>query len=139
MEKGYKENIWIYCHSSDLNYIIFCHFKRSRYLRQVFRPACPAERFPKPFLTTPLHTHTGISSKFHVINFNSQDIFFYIYIIPPVLPICAPWNSNSEKCRNWFLRICMKNVLVQFRRRYLILWSKKCQKHKCSRYPRFTL
>ena len=64
--------------------------------------------FSKRFLSTPLRTHTDISSKFHVSNFNSQDIFLYIY--NPVLPISAPWNLNFEKCRNLFLRICMKNV-----------------------------
>ena len=92
--------------------------------------------FSKPFLSTPLRTHTDISSKFHGSNFNSQDIFFYIYNTP-VLPIYAPWNSNFQKCRNWFLRICMKNVLVQFRRRYLILRPRKCQKPEFRRYPRF--
>ena len=33
----------------------------------------------------------------------------------------------------------MKNILVQFRRRYLILRSTKSQKHECHRYPVFTL
>ena len=69
---------------------------------------------------------------------SSQDILFYIYNTP-VLTICAPWNLNFEKFRNYFLGICMKNVLVQFRRLYLILRPRKCQKHKCQRYPVLTL
>ena len=44
--------------------------------------------FPKPFLSTTLHTHTDIYSKFHVSNFNSQDILFY-YIIPTFYPFMA--------------------------------------------------
>ena len=54
-----------------------------------------------------------------------------------VLTLCTPWNSNFEKCRNLFLGICMKNVLVQFQRRYLILRPRKCQKPEFHRYPRF--
>ena len=52
--------------------------------------------FSKPFLSTPLRTHTDISSKFHVSNFNSQDIFFYIYNTP-VLTICAPLKFEFRK------------------------------------------
>ena len=96
------------------------------------------QNFANHFLSTSLHTNTDISSKCHVSNFNSQDTLFYIYN-NPILPICAPWNLNFEKCRNSFLVICMKNVLAQFRRRYLIFRSRKCQNHKCRKYPRFTL
>ena len=56
----------------------------------------------------------------------------------PLLTLYVPWNSNLEKCRNLFLGICMKNVLVQFRKWYLILWPRKCTKHESRRYPRFT-
>ena len=52
--------------------------------------------------------------------------------------LCVPWNQDLEKCRNWFLGISMKNVLVQFRKWYLILRPRKCQKHECRRYHRFT-
>ena len=52
--------------------------------------------------------------------------------------LCVPWNQNLDKYRNWFLGICIKNVLVQFRKWYLILQLRKCQKHECRRYPRFT-
>ena len=53
--------------------------------------------------------------------------------------LCAPWNLNFKKCWNWFLGICMKNVLVQFWRRYIILRLRKSQKHECHRYPVLTL
>ena len=64
------------------------------------------ENFANPFLSIPLHTHTDISSKFHVSNFNSQDILFYIYNTP-ILPLCAPGTSNFGKCRNRILGICI--------------------------------
>ena len=51
--------------------------------------------------------------------------------------LCAPLNSNLKKCRKCFLGICMKNVLVQFRKWYLILRLRKCQKPEFRRYPRF--
>ena len=56
----------------------------------------------------------------------------------PILPLCAPGTSNFEKCRNRFLGICMKIVLEQFRRRYLISRSRKSQKHECHGYPVLT-
>ena len=85
-----------------------------------------------------------MSSKFHVSNFNSLGWAWWVIqsghslYDTPVLPICAPWYSNFEKSRNWFLGICMKNVSVQFRRRYLILRPRKSKKRECCRHPRFT-
>ena len=52
-------------------------------------------------------------------------------------PLC-PLKLKFRKMLKLVLGIYMKNVLVQFRRRYLIFRSRKCQKHKCRRYPRFT-
>ena len=50
----------------------------------------------------------------------------------------APLNSNLEKCRNAFwMDTCMKNVLVHFRKWYLILRRRKRQKPEFRRYPRF--
>ena len=51
--------------------------------------------------------------------------------------LCAPWNSNLEKLRNWFLGNCMKNALVEFRKRYFILQPRKCRKREFRKYPRF--
>ena len=52
--------------------------------------------------------------------------------------LCTPWKSDFEKCRNWFLGtgICMKNLLVQFRRRYLIFAAEKVSKTWMSQIPR---
>ena len=50
----------------------------------------------------------------------------------------APLNSNLEKCRKYFLGICMKNILVQFWKWYLILRPRKCKKYECRRYSHFT-
>ena len=53
---------------------------------------------------------------------------------PRFTPLC-PWKFEFRKCRNRFLGIFVKNVLVQFRRRYLISRSRKSQKDECQSTP----
>ena len=56
------------------------------------------------------HTHTDISSKFHVSNFNSQDILFYIYNTP-ILPLCPLELRISKKAEIGFqVFVCSRTI-----------------------------
>ena len=68
--------------------------------------------FAKPFLRTPLHTYTDTSSKFHVSNFNSQDILFYIQTPPfyPFLTFKFEFRKTLKLVFRYFYEECFSTI-----------------------------
>ena len=84
-------------------------------------------------LYTPIPTHPQNFMSLNLIVRTSS--FIYIYIYYPRFTHLCPLISNFEKCRNLFLGISMKNVLVQFRRLSYFA-AEKITKTGMSRIPR---
>ena len=96
------------------------------------------QNFANPFLSTPLHTHTDMSSKFHVSNFNSQDILFYIYKMPPFYPF-VPFKFEFWKMEKSVFRYFYEECFSTIPKTNLILRPRTSKKHECHGYPILTL